>query len=163
MTTASRASPHGQAPVSGHGLRRCSASRWVGSWTASPTDGQTRFDASLNVPTFYNRQTFRMILTPHFGGDRVRLHLSNRFGTQPVTFNRVRLALRRSGASLVPRSSRRVHFAGRSAVTVPAGHDVVSDPVRLSFGPFDDLAVSIYVADSPGIPTEHWSARQSSI
>jgi lysophospholipase L1-like esterase len=162
LSMASRASPQAQALVSGHGLARCSASRWVGSWTASPTDAQTSFDASLNVLSFGDRQTFRMILSPHFGGDRVRLHLSNRFGTRPVTFNRVRLALQRSGASLVPGSSRRVHFAGRSAVTVPAGHDVVSDPLRLSFAPFDDLAVSIYVDRSPGIPTEHWSARQTS-
>jgi hypothetical protein len=159
---ASRASPQAQALASGHGLARCSASRWVGSWTASPTDAQTSFDPSLNVLRFGDRQTFRMILSPHFGGDRARLHLSNRFGTRPVTFNRVSPALRRSGASLVAGSLRRVQFAGRSAVTVPAGHDVVSDPVRLSFGPFDDLAVSIYVDHSSGIPTEHWSARQTS-
>jgi lysophospholipase L1-like esterase len=39
---------------------------------------------------------------------------------------------------------------------------VVSDTVAFSFGPFQSLAASVYVAGDVGKPTEHYTARQTS-
>jgi lysophospholipase L1-like esterase len=103
-----------------------------------------------------------MLVTPHFGGDWVRVHLTNRFGTSPVVLNRVEIALGASGATLVPGSRRAVRFGGRRAVPIAAGEDVVSDAVRLPFRAFQELVVSVYVAGSIAHPTEHLVTRQTS-
>ena len=127
---------------------------WVGSWEASPSG------VSLNQPLA--DRTLRMIVAPHLGGSMLRVHLTNRFGTAPVTLGPFTVGLRGPGASLAAGSARRVTFDGSTTVTIPAGADAVSDPVNLSFGPFRDLAVSVYVPGLVKYPTEHLITRQTS-
>ncbi|QFG22736.1 GDSL-type esterase/lipase family protein [Actinomadura sp. WMMB 499] len=147
---ASAAAPVGACP-----------SRWVASWTASPTDGAVPFDASLGaVPTTLDDQTVRMVITPHLGGSSVRVRLSNRFGREPVTFGRVTIAPQVRGATTgrpVP-----VTFGGAASVTVPAGEDAVSDAAALTFAAFDPLAVSVHLPDRTGGVTKHWNANATS-
>ena len=131
------------------------ATHWVGSWSASPSD------ANALAPTLLD-QTLRMIVAPHLGGTVLRVHLSNRFGALPVTLGPVTVGVQSSGASLVPGSERGVTFGGDSLVTIPAGHDVVSDPVTLSFAAFQDLAVSIDLSGVVISATEHHFTRQTS-
>src|SRR5204863_2060519 len=52
------------------------AGHWVAAWSASPSD------ASPVTPALSD-ETLRMIIHPTFGGTRVRLRLSNRFGSSP--------------------------------------------------------------------------------
>jgi lysophospholipase L1-like esterase len=82
-----------------------------------------------------------------------RLRLTNVFGTQPVKFGRVRLAAQASGATTVPGTTRSLTFSRRSSVTVPAGEEAVSDPVRLKLATRTNrsLAVSLYV-DGASVP-----------
>lgn len=153
LLTAGR--PRAPSPIP---LRRPAATacpaHWVGSWAASPGG------VSLTQPLA--NQTLRMILAPHLGGRTLRVRLSNRFGAAPVRLGRVTVGLRGSGASLLAGSERRVTFAGRSSVVIPAGADAVSDPVKLSFGAFRDLAVSAYVPEAVKYPTDHLTTRQTS-
>lgn len=86
-----------------------------------------------------------MVVNPHFSGGRLRIRLSNHFGTTPLELDDVTEGMRRKGASLVPRSLRGVRFRGRTRVTIPAGKEAVSDGVRLRVAAFKDLAVSVYV------------------
>jgi lysophospholipase L1-like esterase len=109
----------------------------------------------------FSDQTVRMIVAPHFGGRRLRLHLSNRFGTATVTLSRIDVALRARRARIVPGTRRAVRFGGRLAIRIAPGKDVVSDPVRLRFSAFEELVVSIYVAGSIAQPTEHVITRQT--
>jgi lysophospholipase L1-like esterase len=102
-----------------------------------------------------------MVITPHSGGSLVRIRLSNRFGSGPVTFDEVGIADSQSGATLVPGSSTPVLFGGKPSVTIPAGGDFVSDPVSFSFSAFQNLAVSMYLKGGY-VPTEHASGRQIS-
>jgi lysophospholipase L1-like esterase len=54
-------------------------------------------------------------------------------------------------------------FNGQQSVTIPAGEDVVSDPLSFTFSAFQDLAVSVYVpSPNNGGLTEHYTARQTS-
>jgi lysophospholipase L1-like esterase len=103
-----------------------------------------------------------MIIAPHLGGRTLRVHLTNRFDPAPVTLGPVTIGMAGSGAALVPGSQRPVTFAGRSSITIPAGADAVSDPVKLSFGAFTDLAVSVFIPGSIKYPTEHFITRQTS-
>jgi lysophospholipase L1-like esterase len=158
----SRPTRQSRPPAHRAQLPSCSARHWVGSWIDSPSDADSAIDASLDLFAGGPNQTLRMIITPHLGGNVVRVHLSNRVGSGPVTFSTVTIARAAAGAALVPGSVRSVTFNHSSSVTVPAGEDVVSDPVGFSFTAFDNLAVSMYLAGYPGLPTEHFTARQTS-
>jgi lysophospholipase L1-like esterase len=134
--------------------------QWAASWTASPTDAATPLDAAgLAVPAAVTDQTFRMIVTPHLGGGVLRIHLSNRFGSAPMTFGHVTVGIAGSGSVQKPVN---VTFGGQSGVTAPAGRDVVSDPVDLTFQAFEPLAVSIFTPGLQGAPTKHWNANATS-
>jgi lysophospholipase L1-like esterase len=56
---------------------------------------------------------------------------------------------------------RPLSFRGRQAVTVPAGGEVVSDPVLLFVPPLGQLAVTIYLPRATGPTSWHWFARQT--
>src|SRR5438105_4517572 len=71
-------------------------------------------------------QSFRLIVRPDVWGPEARIRLSNAFGTKPVTFDAVSIALRSSGAGLVARTSVAVTFGGKDSVTVPPGKTAVS-------------------------------------
>lgn len=98
------------------------------------------------------------MVTPTYGGRRVRVRLSNRLGASSVTF----VARRRSGAELVPGTSRRLRFGGKLAVTIGPGREVVSDAVGLRFRAFQDLAVSVHLRGPAGAASRHFLASQTS-
>ncbi|MEU4312851.1 GDSL-type esterase/lipase family protein [Nocardia sp. NPDC024068] len=139
----------------------CGGDRFVASWTASPTDSLTPVDAAgTPVPLAVDDQTFRMVVTPHFGGTQVRLHLTNRFGASPVTFAEVTVGEQTEGAAAT--GIHAVAFGGSRSVTVPAGGDIVSDPLPFPVTAARPLAVSIHVAGPAGPPTKHWNANATS-
>ena len=146
----------------------CSDQGWLGAWAAAPSDASRgsdsmdQFDLSMNPKSAIRNGTVRAILTPTFGGTTARVRLSNRFVTAPKTFTQANVALRESGAALMPGTIAPLTFNGIREVTVAPGDDVLSDPVEISFQAFDPLAVSIYVAGDIGYPTEHYVARQTS-
>jgi lysophospholipase L1-like esterase len=103
-----------------------------------------------------------MIVRLHAGGSSVRIRLSNTFGSRPLTFGRVRVAVRNTGSTLVASTNRPVRFAGANSVTVAVGAEVQSDPVALTVKAGQDLAVSMYVPGQTGSATWHRSALQTS-
>jgi lysophospholipase L1-like esterase len=142
------ATPQASAAASG-----CAATHWVGTWAADPSDG--------SGPA-YDNQTLRVIVTPHYPGTQLRVHLSNRFGSIPVTFGSATIGRRAAGAGIVGGTNRRLTFNGSSQVTVAPGTDVVSDPVTLTFKSFQELAVSVYVAGNSQDSTEHVAGDETS-
>ncbi len=153
----------------------CGKSRWVGAWEAPPSDASRGtglgdvFAPSEDFPPGsaedkklpVDDSTDRVILTPALGGTTVRVHLTNRFGTAPVTFDHVTIGRQAAGAALIGAPAT-VVFGGKSSVTVAPGQDVLSDPVAFSYQAFQNLAVSVYVSQNAGMPTEHYEGRQTS-
>lgn len=139
----------------------CVGPHYVASWAASPTDSITPVDASGGpVPLVVHNQTFRMVVTPHLDGPLLRVHLSNRFGTTAVTFGHVTVADQVQRAKVTAPTP--VLFHGKATVTVPVGHDVVSDPVAFPVTAFKPVAISIHVPGPVGPPTKHWNANATS-
>lgn len=125
---------------------------WVSVWTTSPQAASGTF----------TDQTLRLIVSPRGAGSTLRLRLTNRYASSPVTFADVHVGRRAQGAALVAGSNRRVTFGGEPTVTVPAGETAISDPVRLDVRPFEDLAVSIRVDGTTGPAPVHLLASQTS-
>jgi lysophospholipase L1-like esterase len=128
-----------------------SATRWLGGWAASPQPPDL---AGLSASGFDN-QTVREVVSLDFGGDRVRVRVTNAFGTSPLALGRASVALRAPGASIVPGSNRPLTFAGDAAPTIPAGAEVFSDPVRLGVRAGQELAISLFLAAPTGPVTFH--------
>lgn len=130
---------------------------WVGSWATALLPEYTTKDTTPLAGS-----TLRQVVHLSLGGKQFRLHISNAFGTTPLRLNGVHVALARSAGAIQPDSERPVLFNGRTAVTVPSGAELVSDPVDLVLAPLADLAVSISIKDVPLTLTLHPGARATS-
>src|SRR6266851_8104405 len=155
------------------------APHWAAAWTASaqgpypvgnPTAQPEQKFTFPDPARGASDQSFRMIVRPDIWGKQARIRLSNAYGTQPVTFDGAYIGLQTSGSAVLAGTSRVVTFAGKQAVTVAPGKDVVSDPVWLPFvkNPADPmligrrLAVSFHVVGESGPMTWHAKALQTS-
>ena len=92
-----------------------SANRWVATWATAP---QALGPPGTPRAAGLENETVRNIVHTSVGGPAVRLRLTNRLGTRPVTFDAVRVGLQQEGAVIVPGSNRVVTFGRQDA-----GHD----------------------------------------
>ena len=134
-----------------------SSSGWAETWAASPT--QPTHDVVSQAGTGFHDQTIRNIVFTSIGGREVRIRLSNVFGTRPLVIGKATVGAVATGAALSG-PAYPVTFAGRGSVRVPAGQEVVSDPVPMAVSPLEDIAVSVYVPDATGPATYHYFGQQ---
>ncbi len=142
---------------------------WVATWAASPQ--QPRVAPAPAAPAAqpaaaptaatpapvrpgqrFNNQTVRMIVRTSIGGRRVRVQLSNAFGTAALVVGAAHVATRAKESEIVPSSDRSLTFSGKASATIPVGASVVSDPVDLDVSPLADLAVSVFFPATPALP-----------
>lgn len=95
----------------------------------------------------FNDQTIRQIARVSAGGGRVRVVLSNTFGTTPLRIGAAQLALRDGGSSVIAGSNRVLTFGGLTQPAVPPGALLVSDPVDLTVPDFGDVVIDLYLPD----------------
>jgi lysophospholipase L1-like esterase len=129
---------------------------WVSSWSASP---QNPTPGTLAMAGF-DDQTVRDLIFPSVGGNTIRLELTNAFGRSPLQVGRVTVAVAGVGAGVVPGNIHPVSFGGSVSVRIPAGEEVLSDPVGMQVSALQELAVSIYLPGRAGVATVHAGAQQ---
>lgn len=134
-----------------------SAPHWVASWQASP---QPVWGADFLFPTLVpatlHDQTFRQTARISLGGPRLRVRLSNAYGTQPLRIGAASVAAR-AGATPQPLS-----FDGQPGVLIGPGQERLSDPLPLVTDDRQALQVSIFVPGPTPVQTFHWEGRQTS-
>ncbi|GIF04263.1 SGNH/GDSL hydrolase family protein [Actinoplanes siamensis] len=147
---------------------------WVHTWTAMP---QLTEPGNLPPAPFTGTDavlvdsTLRQTVRTSIGGKSLRVRFSNAFGTTDLPLTRAAIALPaggRSGTSeIVPGSSRALTFGGEASVVVPAGAQIVSDPVAIPVAARSALAVTVHLATGqaglnltshPGSRTTSWLA-----
>jgi lysophospholipase L1-like esterase len=141
-----------QRPVSTH---------WVGSWACSqqiPEPGNALPSDDLQ------HATLRQIVHLSLGGEQIRVHISNAFGTQPLHLVSAHIAKPTSAASptIDPSTDRALAFDSGEDVTIPAGAEYVSDPVTFHAAPLSDLAVTIQYDSASTGETGHPGSRATS-
>lgn len=67
----------------------------------------------------FGNQTLRQIAHVSLGGERLRVRLSNTFGSAPLVIGAARVALQSDGAAIVPESDRALSFAGQASIVIP--------------------------------------------
>ncbi len=137
------------------------ADHWVGTWAAglqaqAPPDaaaasrpGQELFGPLAHV----RNQTLRQIVRATIGGSRLRVALTNVFGTEPLEVGAAHVAVRTAGAAIEPGVGAALTFGGRPAVTIEAGSTVLSDAVDLEVPALGHLAVDLY------LPGDNWASN----
>ncbi|HVQ13321.1 MAG TPA: SGNH/GDSL hydrolase family protein [Vicinamibacterales bacterium] len=122
---------------------------WVGTWAtavvprpqAAPGAAPGRGPAPLN----FNNQTLRQLVHVSLGGSRIRIVLSNAFGTSPLAVGAASVALRQKDSAIVAGSNRPLTFSGGPATTIAAGAIAVSDPVSLTVPALADVVIDVFL------------------
>lgn len=144
---------------------------WVDSWVSMP---QLTEPGNMPPPPFtqdygvFEDATLRQTIRVSVGGRNVRLRFSNAFGGAALPITRVSVALPDGGkagvSAIEPGTSRPVTFHGRSALTIPVGAQMVSDPLTFPVAPRSILTVTVYLADGQASTdiTSHPGSRTTS-
>ncbi len=132
---------------------------WVGSWGASAVtpshDSGAYYLTNVTV-----RQISHLTIGTRTG---IRLRLSNALGKDAVSFGAVHVAKLLSDSAIVSDTDRVVTFSGLETLTIPAGAEVLSDPIPMPLPAGADLAISLYIPRSSNVPaTMHTFGNQAS-
>lgn len=137
---------------------------WVGSWACSQQQPEPQ---NALAPEDLRDATLREVVHLSIGGDQIRMHISNAFGSEPLHLTAVHVA--RPGTergtidgSIDASTDRALTFGGKPDVTVPAGAEYISDPIAFPVAAFSDLAVSLHYDQPPAQQTGHPGSRATS-
>jgi lysophospholipase L1-like esterase len=147
---------------------------WVAAWGTSQELAPTRPDIpvlspTVKMPDFFKggkphwmenpepivNQTVRMTVPLTIPAQRIRIELSNAFGRGVVSIGEAHVALRTSGSSIQEGTDRILTFSGVHPVKIEPVQVIVSDAIDLDIPTSADLAVSLYVLNSNGAPSDH--------
>ena len=131
---------------------------WIGSWGAAPLQPIPAFGPFPASPSF-NDQTIRQVVRISAGGKRLRLRLSNEYGTRPLAIGGASVALAAPDGT-PEKKSIAVTFGGRKSAIIPPGAPLASDPIDLATKDLDTISVSLYVPGDTGQCTCHATGLQ---
>jgi lysophospholipase L1-like esterase len=134
-------------------------------WTASWATAVMRADAgSALSPVSAEGVTIRQFVRISTGGKRLRLRLSNAFGTEPLKLSSVRVALatRTEPGAVRQGTSRPARFNGVDTIVIPAGAEYASDPIDIPVNGLATVAVSFYLPKAPQSQTIHYISKATS-
>ena len=123
---------------------------WVAAWRAAPQQPI----AGVSDDGFSD-QTVRMVVRSGVSGSEVRVRLSNAYGSEPVRVGRASVAQHAGGPTVAEQSRRAITVDGRADFVIPAGAEVVSDPVDLDVDRDRSLVVSLHLPEPTGPATFH--------
>ncbi|KAB7644074.1 SGNH/GDSL hydrolase family protein [Polymorphobacter fuscus] len=134
---------------------------WVASWAASQ---QIPEDRNALAPADLTDTTLRQLVHLSTGGRRVRVLVSNAFGTEALDIGAAHVARAPApdSARIDPASDRALTFDGAPGVTIPAGASYWSDPVAIDAAPLSTLAITLHLPKPPARQTSHPGSRATS-
>ncbi len=114
---------------------------WVCAWGSALQKTDSEKQPSLEL----NENTFRTVVMPALGGEKLRLTFSNALGTIPLQIEEVRIAkLANIGSSeILPETDTAVTFEGKTKINIENGLEAVTDEISLSFNAYEPLAVTV--------------------
>jgi len=131
------------------------SSHLVTSWFTAHSD------ALITPPMALN--TMRQFIAPHWAGNVMRLRVSNRYSSAPITFSNLHIAeeAEQGPPALTPNTSCALRFNGATEVTLAAGETLVSDPIAFPVSPFKRLGISFYAPQPILQITRHLDAVET--
>lgn len=136
---------------------------WVDTWAASvqPIWPADALPLPKGIPDTLTQSTIRQIVRLSVGGQRIRIALSNEYGTAPVKIGGAHIAkLSDMSTNIDISTDRSVTFHGQRTTTIAPGQRIVSDPIDMPVAALASLAVSLYLPQRTPLTTFHWDGRQ---
>ena len=121
----------------------------------APAQGNPPPPPFFPAPPTINNQTVRMLVHTSIGGRRVRIQLSNAFGTTALPIGAAHLALHDKDSAIVAGSDHALTFSGKSSTVIPPGAEMLSDPLDFEVPALGDLVISLYIPAEASTPTIH--------
>src|SRR5262249_15602514 len=98
---------------------------WIGTWAASPQPvWEPDFLAPISFPRNLWNQTVRQVARVSLGGNQVRIVVSNKYGSEPLTVSEAHIAVSDGGAKIKNGTDRKLTFSGNDSITIPPGAPV---------------------------------------
>jgi lysophospholipase L1-like esterase len=137
------------------------SAHWVTAWATAlqPVPQRADLPPLYRAPEVAGR-TVRQIVYPTLSGKSARVHLSNRYGKTPLVIGDLRIARSAGGAAAVGSGEARVTFGGKSAVSIPPGGELNSDPVAIDIAGGAPYAVSAFMGPEQRIVAWHRVSNQ---
>lgn len=132
---------------------------WIGTWGASPLAPSPAAGPFPATPSFEN-QTIRQVVRVSAGGARLRLRLTNEYGTAPLEIGAARVAIADGETGLRSGTEHVVTFGGRPTGLIPTGAPLLSDPIDLAVADLETLSISLYFPRATGACTCHATGMQ---
>ena len=107
-------------------------------------------------------KTIRVVTRPTIGGKKLRVRLSNEFGTTPLTIAAAHIALTDLDSRIQPATDQVLTFGGSPKITIPSGAPAFSDPVEIAVRPFTEVSISLYVPGTVATVSSHLQSLHDS-
>jgi lysophospholipase L1-like esterase len=134
---------------------------WVETWgqaMVSHVQSSPDRDDAYAAPHLRDA-TLRQTVPVSVGGQRLRVRLSNVYGSSPLTITAASVApaaeVARDPTAIDPARRHALRFDGKPTLTIPAGATALSDPVALAVPALSRLVVSLYFHDDTAIADYH--------
>ncbi|MFD4182631.1 GDSL-type esterase/lipase family protein [Rhodococcus sp. NPDC058514] len=105
----------------------------------------------LAEPRGFAGETLRQVVRLAGGGERLRVRLTNRYSDRELVIGVARIALRKSGHEIVAETDTAVRFGGADQVRIPAGGEIVSDPVAMEVEAGQEITLTLYLPEDTGL------------
>ena len=153
-------------------VEQATGARWMDIWGTSlwPDTPMTYLPPTLwTASTCFADTTIRQTLRVSLGADKIRIRISNQYGSDILPVTSVVAALPLAGREgniagspdVLADSLKQVTFGGLEGVDIPPYATVLSDPIDLKVRPASDISISMYLANGqPGpIVTAHLTSK----
>ena len=138
---------------------QATAQNWVGTWATAP---QTVVKSFMPYNNNMTNRSVRQVVKVSIGGETIRLKLSNIFSTEPVVIRSVYIAHAKDSFAIDAKSAKYLKFGNKYKVTIPAGKNIVSDPLAFNLRALERVAITINYTSAPTVPTVHMGSRTTS-
>lgn len=115
---------------------------WFAAWGNAPQRGG---DDQIPTKVKIKDNTLRQLITPTLGGDKLKLTLSNQYGSIPLIIESIHIAKADAlGSSAIDTSTDTVvTFDGKDNIVIDIEEVITSDEIDFSFSALEPLAVTI--------------------
>ena len=135
--------------------------KWITAWGTGSTN--ISLNGYENITAYIGNITARTVITPTASGNQVRVRLSNHFGTDDLKIETCTVAKSVTGSRIDESTLRFITFNGYPSVSIPAGAEVLSDPVEFNVVAQENIALSVFLKDFSDVKTMGLSGGETYI
>ena len=151
----------GSAGASG-GSAGAGDTHWVGTWGTGLQITEHSGQQMNWPPIALANATLRQYVHVTIGGSKLRVRVSNEYGTADVAIVGVHIAKPMSGGGIDTTSDKALTFGGMPGTTIATGKSVYTDDFDWTLSPLSDLAITIAFGNQTGEITGHPGSRTTS-